>query len=268
MLEESNPDRARRGSGTYSVAELRPAAGAICAARLISDIEAISLTNQEGTPDIPGYRSARLFPPEQVQAALSRRVFDAGTEPETVDYAHRTTAGISCRRIPGDADPKWIASWAGHGSGRRGRPSGPRTPRPSCLAGHSSSGIRRPTYRGGPLRRTRLRRQRHRSRRRPAPTSCANWTASRNPIRGFRSGNWQSLPIGALARSDMVEEFRAVLNNPDSGFGIRSVLVDALSLGTPIPEMLPDLEDSCAAGFAFRGTRSRAQCAASTGRGE
>jgi predicted NACHT family NTPase len=35
MLEEFNLDRARRGSGTYSVAELRPIAGAICAAWLI-----------------------------------------------------------------------------------------------------------------------------------------------------------------------------------------------------------------------------------------
>jgi hypothetical protein len=39
----------------------------------------------------------------------------------------------------------------------------------------------------------------------------------------------------------MVGEFRAILNNPASGFGIRSVVVDALALGTPLPEMLPDL---------------------------
>lgn len=57
----------------------------------------------------------------------------------------------------------------------------------------------------------------------------------------FRSGNWQSLPIGALARRDMVPQFRAVLGNPSAGFGVRSIVVDALALGTPIPEMLPDL---------------------------
>ena len=40
----------------------------------------------------------------------------------------------------------------------------------------------------------------------------------------------------------MVQEFRALLDDPNAGFGIRSVIVDALSLGQPIPEMLPDLE--------------------------
>jgi predicted NACHT family NTPase len=92
MLQEFNAERARSGTGTFSVAELRPIAGALCAARLISDVEAISLADQEGVADIPGYRSMDLYPPEKVQAALGRRIFDAASEPETVDYAHRTTA--------------------------------------------------------------------------------------------------------------------------------------------------------------------------------
>jgi predicted NACHT family NTPase len=92
MLQEFDPDRARRGSGVYSVAELRPVAGAICAARLISDVEAISLTDQEGTPEIPGYRSLIFSEPAKTQAALGRRIFVTGAEPESVDYAHRTTA--------------------------------------------------------------------------------------------------------------------------------------------------------------------------------
>jgi predicted NACHT family NTPase len=92
MLEEFDGERARSGSGTFSVSELRPVAGAICAARLISDVDAISLSDQEGTPDIPGYRSLHFCPPEKVRAALARRVFTLGSEPETVDYAHRTTA--------------------------------------------------------------------------------------------------------------------------------------------------------------------------------
>jgi hypothetical protein len=48
MLREADQDRARSGGGVYSVAELRPVAGAICAVRLISDVEAISLTDLEG----------------------------------------------------------------------------------------------------------------------------------------------------------------------------------------------------------------------------
>jgi predicted NACHT family NTPase len=68
-LQEFDQERARSGSGSYSAAELRPIAGAVCAARLISDVDAISLTDQEGTEDIPGYRSVTFFPPEKVQAA-------------------------------------------------------------------------------------------------------------------------------------------------------------------------------------------------------
>jgi hypothetical protein len=86
MLQEANAERARFGGGVFSVAELRPVAGAICAARLISDVDAISLTNQEGAPDIPGYRSMCLFEPEKVQAVLGRRVSDAASEPEAVEF--------------------------------------------------------------------------------------------------------------------------------------------------------------------------------------
>ena len=53
MLKEFDKDHARSGSGIYTVEELRPAAGAACAARLISDIEAISLADHEGTDDDP-----------------------------------------------------------------------------------------------------------------------------------------------------------------------------------------------------------------------
>ncbi len=58
----------------------------------------------------------------------------------------------------------------------------------------------------------------------------------------FRSENWRSLPMGALACPDMIAEFRAILSTPSSSLGIRWIVVDALSLGTPIPEMLPDLK--------------------------
>jgi predicted NACHT family NTPase len=84
MLQEFDQDRARAGAGTFSVAELRPVAGAICAARLISDVDAISLTDQEGTADIPGYRTLTFVDPQKTQAALGRRIFVIGPEPETL----------------------------------------------------------------------------------------------------------------------------------------------------------------------------------------
>jgi hypothetical protein len=52
MLREENSERARTGSGVYSAEELRSPAGAALAARLIGDIEAISLADQEGTASL------------------------------------------------------------------------------------------------------------------------------------------------------------------------------------------------------------------------
>src|SRR6185437_4516623 len=57
MLQEQNSERARTGSGVYTGEELRLPAGAAVAARLISDIEAISLADQEGAETIPSYRT-------------------------------------------------------------------------------------------------------------------------------------------------------------------------------------------------------------------
>jgi predicted NACHT family NTPase len=92
MLKEFDKNHARSGSGIYTVEELRPAAGAACAARLISDIEAISLADHEESAAIPSYRSLSMVAPKKTIAALGRRVFVAGPAPESVDYAHRTTA--------------------------------------------------------------------------------------------------------------------------------------------------------------------------------
>ena len=92
MLQEVNPERARTGTGVYTGEELRLPAGAAMAARLISDIEAISLADQEGTESVPSYRTLPFSEPGKTIAALSRRVFAAGPEPESVDYVHRTTA--------------------------------------------------------------------------------------------------------------------------------------------------------------------------------
>ena len=242
MLQEFDQDRARSGSGVYSVAELRPVAGAICAARLISDVDAISLTDQEGTPDTPGYRSLAFLELEKIQAALGRRIFVAGPEPETVDYAHRTTA-------------EYLAAAFLSARIREGLPLGRVTaligvdghPAPELRGLHAWLAVHLPECADHLIEADPYGVLTYGDAASLAPSSCV-WLvraldrlSKSNPW--FRSGNWQSRSIGALARPDMVREFRDVLNNPDAGFGLRSVVVDALSLGTPIPEMLPDLAE-------------------------
>jgi predicted NACHT family NTPase len=240
MLQEFDPERARSGSGVFSVNELRPVAGGILAARLISDIEAIGLSDQEGSRDIPGYRSLSFLDPTKSQAALGRRVFVTGPEPETVDYAHRTTAEY--------LGASFLAQSVRNGlplgrvtalMGVDGHPSAELRGLHAWLAvhlpEHSDQLIEADPYGvltyGDAASLTR--------------SSCAYLVqalgrlSKTNPW--FRSGNWQSHSIGALARPDMVDEFRAVLADPDAGFAIRSVVVDALAVGTPLPAMKSDL---------------------------
>ena len=241
MLKEFNIERSRSGGGSYSAAELRPIAGAVCAARLISDVQAISLTDQEGSAEVPSYRSLQFFPAEKVQAALGRRVFEASAQPEAVDYAHRTTAeflaaqflstrvreGLSFGRVKAllgvDGRPatelRGLYAWLAVHLPERADELIDGDPYGVLTYGDAAS---------------------------LSPSLCAGLIRAlaklgqRNPW--FRSGNWQARSIGALARSDMVGEFKSILNDSGAGFGIRSVVVDALALGPPLPEMLADLE--------------------------
>ncbi len=71
MLREENAERARSRTGAFSVAQLRPVAGAVFATHLITDIEAVSLKDQDGTEAIPSYRSLDFLDFDKVRAALT-----------------------------------------------------------------------------------------------------------------------------------------------------------------------------------------------------
>jgi hypothetical protein len=240
MLQEFDSDRARSGTGVFSADELRLTAGGVLAARLISDIEAISLSDQEGSNDIPGYRSLGFLEISKSQAALGRRVFVTGPEPETVDYTHRTTAeylgaAFLAQSVRDGLPFGRVAALMGVD----GHPSAELRGLHAWLAvhlpEHSDQMIEADPYGvltyGDAASLTR--------------SSCAYLVqalgrlSKTNPW--FRLGNWQSPSIGGLARNDMVEDFRAVLNDLTAGFGIRSVVVDALAMGAPMPAMKPDL---------------------------
>jgi hypothetical protein len=91
LLSEHNPSRSRSGDGVYGADELRGPAGAILAARLISDVGGVSLTDNQVNDDHPSYRTVPFPDLEKVRAALGRRVF-IGNGEEAADYTHRTTA--------------------------------------------------------------------------------------------------------------------------------------------------------------------------------
>jgi len=240
MLKEFDNDRARAGAGIYSVDELRPAAGAVCAARLISDIEAVSLTDNETSKAIPSYRGLSMLPPEKVIAALGRRVFVAGPVPESVDYAHRTTAEY--------LGAVWLADAV-----RSGMPFGRLQalmgidghPAPELRGLHAWLAVHLPEYADRLIDTDPYGVLTYGDAASLAPSSCAHLLKALGKLSQtdpwFRSGAWQSPAIGALSRSDMVAEFRAVLRANDAGFGVRSIVVEAMALGTPIPALKDDL---------------------------
>ncbi|RWP65639.1 hypothetical protein [Mesorhizobium sp.] len=240
MLQEFDKGHARRGTGVFSAAELRSAAGGICAARLIADVEAISLTEQGGTQEVPGYRSLTLLDLAEAQAALGRRVFVAGPEPETVDYAHRTTAeylaaAFLAQQVRGGLPFGRVMALMGVDGHPASELRGLHAWLAIHLPEHADELIDTDPY--GVLT--------YGDAASLAPSSCVALLRALGRLSKsdpwFRSGNGDAPSIGALSRQDMIEEFRAILNDPNVGFGIRSVVIDALRLGTPLPEMQPEL---------------------------
>jgi len=240
LLSEFSHEHSRTGGGVYSVDELRGTAGAICAVRLISDVAGISLAESENNPDYPSYRTLGFLELAKVQAALGRRVFAATPFPETVDYAHRTTAEF--------LGAAWLA-----GQMRGGLPLG-RVRALLGIDGHPASELRglhawlsvfSPenaevlidadpygvlTYGdAGSL---------SPSARRHLLTVLGGLSES-DPW--FRSGSWNAPAVGALAQPDMVEPFRSVLRSPDANFALRSIVVDAVALGHPLPALQGEL---------------------------
>ncbi len=240
MLSEFNQARGRFGVGTFTSDELQLVAGAICAARLISDVAGISLSDLEGTPDLPSYRSITLHSTEKVQAALSRRLFST-VGSEAVDYVHRTIAEY--------LGAKFLAEQVRRGLplgrvlallGVDGRPASELRGLHAWLAvhlpEHASDLIESDPY--GVL----------------TYADAASLTTSSclalicaldrlskiNPW--FRSNSWNIRSVGALARQDMTAEFRALLNDPAADAGLRSLVMDAVVLGTPLPDLLPDFQ--------------------------
>lgn len=89
-LSEQNETHARKDS--YSASELRPTAGALCALRLISDVDGFGLDYRTSNPAYPGINSIPFLDKHKVEAALRRPVFAAIPGTSHVDYVHRTTA--------------------------------------------------------------------------------------------------------------------------------------------------------------------------------
>jgi hypothetical protein len=245
LLQEHSPTRSRFGEGTYTADELRDAAGVICAARLIADVEGISLRDSDGRSDFPSYRTIGFPDIERIRAALGRRAFRAGHQEETVDYSHRTNAEYLAAA--------WLAKKVGAGFpiGRVRALIGVDGCPASELRGiHAWLPVFLPEYAGllidadpfgvltyGDAAALEPSGRKH-------VLEALGLLAAVDPW--FRANNWSARGLGALAGVDLVESFRVILRTEPPNFMLRSVVFDALANGAPLPELETDLVEALA----------------------
>ena len=224
----------------YTASELRPVAGALCALRLITDVDALSLRNQEGTPETPGYRTVGFLDQDKAQAALGRRVFEAAAEPETVDYAHRTTAeylaaAFLAQRVRDGLPVGRVLALIGVDD----------HPAPELRGLHGWLAVHLREYADQLIDADPYGVLTYGDAASLSASSCRSLIQALGKLSNsnpwFRLEQWQSRAVGALSRPDLIGELRAVLADLHAGMGIRSIVIDALGVGVPRPELLPDL---------------------------
>jgi hypothetical protein len=240
LLTETNNVISQKKQGRYSVNELLEVAGEVCAVRLISDIQAISLAGCSAAEDIPSYRTISSGDGEKVIAALGRRVFAMATMTETVDYAHRVIAEYLAA--------KWLSSKVRHGLpigrvraliGVDGRPATElrglhawlAVQLPECaevLINADPFGVL--TYADAKVLTS--------TNRKKLLVALAN-LADSDPW--FRDGHWTSSSLAGFAGTDMVEDFRLILTNPAPNFSLRMLVLDSLAVGQPVPQLSAEL---------------------------
>lgn len=260
LLSEHNRNKSHTGEGVYSSAELFDAAGAVCAARLISDIDALSRAETSDEQNIPSYRSLRCTNVERVGACLGRRLFVSAPGVDSVDYVHRTVAEYLAAA--------WLAK-----SIQGGLPFG-RVRALIGVDGHPTSELRGlhawlavllPEYApvliqsdpygvltyGDPASLT------------PSLRKCLLRSLGRLSENDpwFRHGTWSIPALGALSTTDMVDDLRDILTSAEANFALRSIALEALVHGAPLHALQPELEvilNSEGAAFAERSDALKA----------
>jgi hypothetical protein len=237
LLSEHNDEHLHKDAGVYSANELMLAAGAACAARLIADVNGISLTSVSAA-GCPTYRDLTFVPASHLHAALTRRAFATTGVPNTVDYSHRTVAEYLAATF--------LAHQVRHGLpfGRvRALISVDGQPASELRGLHAWLAVLLPEHTreligadpfgvlsygdASALSVTE----------RAALLEAVSDLAEQNPW--FRRDNWSAEPLRGLAGTDMVDRFRDILQR-SMNFALVSVVLQAASVGTPMPVLQPD----------------------------
>jgi hypothetical protein len=239
LLTEHSREHTRLTSGIYTCDELEYPAGSICALRILSDVSGVSLLPNDIRPEYPSYRTISFFSHEIIRAALSRRVFSAGDELETVEYSHRTIAEyLAAKWLAGIVDKGLPMGRLRSMLGFEGYPS-------SELRGlHAWLAVFLPQY--------------------------AQVFIEADPYGVLTYGDAASLPIAekqnllvalsklserdpwfrnhglnsylnGFATVEMEAQLRQIVRDPHSSFSLRMIVLESLSVATPIIALSDDL---------------------------
>jgi hypothetical protein len=256
QLTEENATHARAVGGHFTADELRPTAGGVCAARLISDIEGLSLSAPAANDTAPHYRALQHLDLERVLAVLKRPLFVA-IGPERVDYDHRTSAEYLAAA--------WIADAVRDGLpvgrvvaivGADGHPApelrGLHAWLPTFLPEHAERFIHAdplgvleygdPASLSPSLRRVLL--------------EAIGKLAADNPW--FLSFQRDPGGLAALVQDDNVEALCAILRDPNAPRDLRTIAIDAFEAAAPKEAAFETLHHVFANGAAEWSDRSSA----------
>lgn len=242
LLSEPNESHARRPHSAYTPDELLDAAGAACAVRLISDAAGIGLAPHDLADDLPSYRRITLCDPGRLLAALCRRAFVSGPFPETVDYAHRTIAEF----LAASFVAKKISDGLPFGRvrallGSRDRPASELRGIHAWLALLSPENANslidadpQAVLSYGDAASLPLQQRRH-------LLSALTRLAETDPW--FHVSMGDAAEVSMLAAPDLLPEFMAILSASPGSPAMRSVVLDSLSSGRPVPAIAPLCRD-------------------------
>ena len=237
LLTEHNRERIGPGLGEHTNEELMAPAGAVCASILISDVAGISLIESNLSHDYPTYRSVPFNDFKMVQSCLMRRAFsfiDVGKE--SVSYIHRTIAEYLAAT--------WLAAQVRNGLpirrvlsliGIEAHPASELRGLHAWLAvllpEHAAILINNDPYgilMYGDARSLSLTD-------RQSLLNSLELLSQKDPW--FRATNWSDAPLGALSGSDMVTSFQRILCDSNFSSHLKSVVLDAIKNGPPLPQM-------------------------------
>lgn len=257
QLEEANRDHARTRLGRFTAEDLRLTAGAICATRLIADVEGVCLEETGPNEHYPGYRSLDFLDPAKAQAVLHRPFFISTGTPKCVDYDHRTSAEFLAAH--------WIAHQV-----RNGLPIG-RVQALIGVGGHPAAELRGlhawlpialPAYARLFIDRDPLGVLEYGDAASLSPgdrgalLSALAALAKENPW--FLGRDRNAAAIGQLVQADSIGALCDILAAPESPGDLRTLALEAFGAATPQQAAFATLDGVFSDARCGRGDRSRA----------